>query len=318
MSNKIPFENFDIEKFKAQEFPKPTGKYPDVGRLINHLDKITALLSECAVQAVKITDKQKTDNLSVLHTNTRYTIVGNFRIRTISLIKIFSNIEDIDGNQLFDEGTATIILRSLLESYLVYFQLYNLNEADASLQEIYFNMYDLSSRLQFLKTTKNLQGLTNPPEKNPNFNNRTAQLLTDIISNKNFLALPANIQKALKRIKEGKQDYLSFVNFTQLIKASPLPNEFIGNYYSYASAFAHSEGFSSRMSQMVFESKSRWTDLNELLKFRLIYFALAISSQFFISFTTYEKTELEDELEQEVCEVLILVDFYLKAMANNP
>jgi hypothetical protein len=317
MSDKTPFENFDIEEFKAQEFPKPTGKYPDVDRLINHLDRITGLLSECAGQSVKNCVSGTGDNIYILHTNTRYTIAWNFRLRTLSLIKIFSEIEDVEGNLLFDEGTATIILRSLLESYLVYYQLYNLNQSNPDLQKIYFNMYDLSSRLQFLRSTKNIKGLNNPPEKDQKFKSETDQLIIVIINDESFASLPVKIQQAIKRIKEGKQDYLSFVNFTALIKASPLPNDFIGDYYSQASAIAHSEGFSARMSLMVFESRDKWNSLNELLKFRLIYFALSISSQFFISFIQYDRTELDDEKEKDLCEVLILVDFYLKALASN-
>ncbi len=304
MSQKIPFKNFDIEKFKAQEFPIPTGKYPDASRMINHLDKITGLLSLCASQSVKNFIKEEKDHFTILHNNTRYTIAWNFRIRTLSLIKIFSEIMDVEGKSIFDEGTATIILRSLLESYLVYYQLYNLNQTNPALQAIYFNMYDLSSRLQVLKQTKNIPGLTNPPTESLEFKGEIERLTNAISIDNDFALLPKKTQQAIKRIQDGKQDYLSFVNFNDLIKSSPLPSNFIGDYYSYASAFAHSE-----------ESQDNWKSINDLLKFRLLYFALSIASQFFICYTTYDHTELEDEAEQELCEVLILVDFYLKAMS---
>lgn len=305
-------ENFDYDSFMSREFPKPEGKYPDVDRLIKHFDKITALLMDCAIQAIKNPSK---NNISAMHENTRYTIACNFRLRSINLIKIFKEVLDIDGNAVFDEGTANIIARSLLESYLVYYRLYNGCSEDITLQNLYFNLYDLSSVLQFVKYGKSIQGSESIPFKDIEFRSQIKKLILAIKKNDRFRSLPPNVRESIENISSNRKDFLSFINFSKLIKESPLPTEFFTSYYSYSSAFAHSEGFSSRVLQMIFQSRERWTEMNEMLKFKLIYNCLGISSQFFISFIEYDHTELEDEKEKEVWEVVSLSNYYLNAMA---
>ncbi|MES2063564.1 MAG: hypothetical protein V4456_16675 [Bacteroidota bacterium] len=308
--------NFDYEGFMAREFPHPKGVYPEIGRLLEHFNKITGLLMDCALQSLKLAQSDQ-DKESVLHTNTRYTIVCNFRLRTINLIKVFSEILDIEGNAIFDEGTANVIARSLLESYLVYFRLYNGCGNDKEIQELYFNLYDLSSVLHFVKFAKSLVKIDQNKHNEINLKGHIKKLICDTTKNHKFRALPSGIQDSIRNIEAGKHDYLSFINFNKLIRESPLPTQFITSYYSYASSFAHSEGFSSSVSQMVFESKERWKAINEMLKFRLVYVCLAVSSQFFISYTEYDKTQLEDEREKDVWETLSLCNYYLEALNHN-
>lgn len=307
--------NFDYEGFMAREFPKPESKYPAIGRLLEHFNKITRLLMECALQSLKQAENDPSE--SVLHANTRYTIVCNFRLRTINLIKIFNEILDLKGGAIFDEGTANVVARSLLESYLVYFRLYNGCGNDKAIQEVYFNLYDLSSVLHFVKFGKSLQGIGQTKFDEINLRGHIRKLITDIKSNSKFRTLPSGIQDAIKKIEDGRQDYLSFINFSKLIRESPLPTDFITSYYSYASSFAHSEGFSSSVSQVYFESREKWKALNEMLKFKLIYVCLAVSAQFFISYIEYDKTQLEDDREKDVWETVSLCNYYLTALNLN-
>jgi len=310
------FEKFDYQGYMASQFPLSEAKNPDLSRLLNHFDKITALLMDCAIQTVKIR-KEEMDNVSILHNNTRYIIVCNFRLRAINLIKVFNEIVDIDGRAVFDEATANIITRSLLESYLVYFRLYNGCGGDANLQELYFNLYDLSSVLQFIKYGKAMQGAQVSSFNEGNLKVQVKKLLAEIKNNIKFGTLSPAVKESIIKISSGKQDYLSFINFNKLIRESPLPTQFLTAYYSYASAFAHSEGFSSKFTQMIFESRERWIEMNANLKFRMIYICLAVSSQFFLSYTQYDKTELEDEKERDVWEVVSLSNYYLTALQRN-
>jgi len=305
---------FDYEGFMAKEFPKPEGTYPDIGRLLEHFNRITGLLMECALQSLKQSENDQSE--SALHANTRYTIVCNFRLWTINLIKIFDDILDLKGDAIFDEGTANIVARSLLESYLVYFRLYNGCSNDKETQELYFNLYDLSSILHFVKFGRSLQGIGQKFDE-LNLGGQIKKLLKEIKSNNKFLSLPSKIHDAIKKIEAGEQDYLSFINFNKLIRESPLPTDFITTYYSYASSFAHSEGFSSSVSQVYFESREKWEALNKMLKFRLMYVCLAASSQFFISYIDYDKTQLEDDREKDVWETLSLCNYYLTALKLN-
>ena len=307
--------NFDYEGFMAREFPHPKGVYPEIGRLLEHFNKITRLLMECALESLKQTENDQSE--SVLHANTRYTIVCNFRLRTINLIKIFNEILDLKGDAIFDEGTANVVARSLLESYLVYFRLYNGCERDKEVQEVYFNLYDLSSVLHFVKFGKSLQSIGPNKFDEINLRGHIKKLINDIKNNNKFRTLPSGIHDSIKKIEVGRQDYLSFINFSKLIRESPLPTDFITSYYSYASSFAHSEGFSSSVSQVYFESREKWKALNEMLKFRLIYVCLAVSSQFFISYIEYDKTQLEDEREKDAWETLSLCNYYLEALRLN-
>lgn len=309
-------KNFDYDGFMAREFPKSGGGYPKIARQIAHFDRITALLMDCALQSVKKAHPDQ-HHASVLHDNTRYTIACNYRLRSINLIKVFDEVLDIDGDAIFDEGTANVIARSLLESYLVYFRLYNGSGNKTDTQELYFNLYDLSSVLHFVKFGKSLQIDDQTNFDLGNLNAHIKQLVNSIKMNSKFQTLSRNVQESIRKIEAGRQDYLSFMNFNGLIRESPLPTQFITSYYSYASSFAHSEGFSSKVTQMVFESKERWKKMNELLQFKLVYICLAVSSQFFISYIEYDKTEFEDEREKDVWEVLSLADYYLKALNHN-
>jgi hypothetical protein len=172
--------NFDYEGFMAREFPKPEGTYPEIGRLLEHFNKITRLLMECALQSLKQSESDQSE--SVLHANTRYIIVCNFRLRTINLIKIFNEILDLKGDAIFDEGTANVVARSLLESYLVYFRLYNGCELDKEVQEVYFNLYDLSSVLHFVKFGRSLQSIGSNKFDEINLKGHINKLITDIKS----------------------------------------------------------------------------------------------------------------------------------------
>jgi hypothetical protein len=307
--------NFDYEAFMVKEFPKPEGKFPDIGRLLEHFNKITRLLMECALQSLQQAEGNESE--SALHANTRYILVCNFRLRTINLIKVFNEILDLKGGTIFDEGTANIIARSLLESYLVYFRLYNGCGSDKETQELYFNLYDLSSILHFVKHGKWMQGIGQIKFDKAGLNGQIKKLLNDIKCSNKAQSLSKGIQDSIKKVEKGNQDYLNFINFSKLIKESPLPTDFVTSFYSYSSSFAHSEGFSSSLSQVYFESREKWKELNEMLKFRLIYVCLAVSSQFFISYIEYDKTELEDDKEQEIWETLSLCNYYLTALNLN-
>ena len=307
--------NFDYEGFIAREFPMPEGKYPDIGRSLEHLNKITKLLLDCALQSIRVAERDP--NASAVHANTRYTIVCNYRLRTMNLIKIFTELLDLKGGSIFDEGTSNIVARSLLESYLVYYRLYNGCMGDKELQDLYFSLYDLSSRLHFLKFGNTLHMVT--PEKfdEGKLKAQIGKLIREVKSNKKYCKLPQSIPNAIQRIEAGKQDYLSFINFNKLIRESPLPTELVTAYYSYTSSFAHAEGFSSIVSQVYFQSRKHWKEINEMLKFRLIYPCLAISAQFYISFIEYDKTQLADDKENDVWEVLSLCKYYLTAFNLN-
>lgn len=307
--------NFDYEGFLAREFPMPEGKYPDIGRSLEHLNKITRMLMECALQSIRVAEGDP--NASAMHANTRYTIVCNYRLRTINLIKIFTELLDLKGGSIFDEGTANIVARSLLESYLVYYRLYNGCNGDKDLQELYFTLYDLSSRLHFVKFRNTLHMVA--PEKfdEGKLKAQIGKLISEVKSNKKYIKLPQAIPNAIQKIESCKQDYLSFINFNKLIRESPLPTQLVTAYYSYTSSFAHAEGFSSIVSQVYFQSRNDWAGLNEMLKFRLIYPCLAVSAQFYISFIEYDKTQLADDKENEVWEVLSLCKYYLTAFNLN-
>jgi hypothetical protein len=315
MNENDSLNDFDYEGFMAREFPTPESTYPEIGRLLEHFNRITRLLMECALESLKRAENDK--NESALHANTRYTIVCNFRLRTINLIKIFNEIMDLKGDAIFDEGTANVVARSLLESYLVYFRLYNGWDNDKENKELYFNLYDLSSVLHFAKFGKSLHSKGNNKFDEVNLTEQIKKLIADIKGNKKFRELPKKIQDSIIKIEGGNQDYLSFINFNKLIGESPLPTEFINSYYSYASSFAHSEGFSSIVSQVYFESREKWKELNEMLKFKLIYICLAVSSQFFISYIEYDKTQLEDDREKDVSETVSLCNYYLTALNLN-
>lgn len=307
--------NFDYEGFMAREFPMPEGKYPDIGRSLEHLNRIAKMLMDCALQSIR--DAELDPNASAVHANTRYTIVCNYRLRTINLIKIFTELPDLKGGSIFDEGTANIVARSLLESYLVYYLLYNGCKGDKELQELYFTLYDLSSRLHFVKYGNTLQMVAADKFDEGKLRAQIGKLISEVKCNKKYRKLPYAIPNAIQKIEAGKQDYLSFANFNKLIRECPLPTELVAAYYSYTSSFAHAEGFSSIVSQVYFQSRKDWTALNEMLKFRLIYPCLAVSAQFYISFIEYDQTQLSDDMEKEVWEVLSLCKYYLTAFNLN-
>ena len=309
------FNNFDYEGFMTREFPMPEDKYPDIGRSLEHLNKITKLLLECALQSIRIAERDP--NTSAVHANTQYTIVCNYRLRTMNLIKIFTELLDLKGGSIFDEGTANIVARSLLESYLVYYRLYNGCKGDNELQELYFGLYELSSRLHFLKFGVTLQMVSPENFDEGKLRAQIRKLISEVKSNKKYHKLPQAIPNAIQMIETGKQDYLSLFNFNKLIRESPLPTELVTAYYSYTSSFAHAEGFSSIVSQVYFQSRKHWKEINEMLKFRLIYPLLAVSAQFYISYIEYDKTQLADDKQNEVLEVLSLCNYYLTAFNLN-
>ncbi|MGM9475185.1 hypothetical protein ACS5PU_02100 [Pedobacter sp. GSP4] len=224
---------------------------------------------------------------------------------------------DLKGGSIFDEGTANIVARSLLESYLVYYRLYNGCKGDKELQELYFGLYELSSRLHFLKFGVTLHMVSPENFDEGKLRAQIGKLISEVKSNKKYHKLPQAIPNAIQKIEAGKQDYLSLFNFNKLIKESPLPTEFVTAYYSYTSSFAHAEGFSSVVSQVYFQARKDWKALNEMLKFRLIYPLLAVSAQFYISHIEYDKTQLADDKQNEVWEVLSLCNYYLTAFNLN-
>jgi hypothetical protein len=315
MNAEESLNNFDYEGFMTREFPIPEGKYPDIGQSLGHLNKITRMLMECALQSIRVAERDP--KASAVHANTRYTIVCNYRLRTINLIKIFTELLDVKGGSIFDEGTANIVARSLLESYLVYYRLYNGCKGDKEMQKLYFTLYDLSSRLHFVKFGNTLHMVAQEKFDEASLRAQIEKLISEVKSSKKYSKLPKGITNAIQKIEAGKQDYLSFVNFNQLIRESPLPTELVTAYYSYTSSFAHTEGFSSIVSQVYFQSRKDWAALNEMLKFRLIYPCLAVSAQFYISFIEYDKTQLADDNEKEVWEVLLLCKYYLTAFNLN-
>lgn len=136
---------------------------------------------DCALESLKQAENDK--NESALHANTRYTIVCSFRLRTINLIKIFNQILALKGGAIFDEGTANVVARSLLESYLVYFRLYNGCDDDIENQELYFNLYDLSSVLHFEKFGKSLHSKGHNIFNKANLTGHIKKLIADIKGN---------------------------------------------------------------------------------------------------------------------------------------
>ncbi|SDE64954.1 hypothetical protein SAMN05216464_10892 [Mucilaginibacter pineti] len=307
---------FDYQKFMEQEFPKNKNERPSSTTLIKHIDRISALLFDCALQAVKVAPSSA-ENFQIAHTNTRYIIVSNYRLRVINLIKILDGVFDINGNVFFDDATANIMVRSLLESYLVYFRLYNECSENLVQQQLYFNLYELSSILQFRKQREEVFKKAISPGPIIDFKPEVDDLIDMLEKNSEYELAPEQLRKNVQAVKAGKKDYLSYMNFTAAIKTSPLPTNFATHYYSYASAFAHSEGFSIKYAQMRFENKKEWPASNELIKFKLLADCLYITSQFLSSFIEYDHTQLEDEREREVWEVVSLAAYYTSAMNKN-
>ncbi|RZJ72366.1 MAG: hypothetical protein EOO47_22475 [Flavobacterium sp.] len=307
-------ENADYLSFLNREFPNPKGRYPDIDRSISHLDKISKQLLECArrIHGQAEDDKKQ----SALHINTRTITAGNFRIRTISLIKTFNDIMDARGDLIFDQGTANIIVRSLLESYLVYYRLYNGCKGNKNIQELYFNLYDLSSVLHYVKYANSMLSSLKNKVDDDSLSKRIADLISRIKKTKEYQKLPTKIRDGVSKIELGQQDYLSLINFNRLIRESPLPTELITSYYSYASSFTHSEGFSADILQAYFESRAQRKSINDMLKFRLVYICLAVSSQFFKSFNEYDSVEMQPE-DNEMREAIWLSNYYHTAINHN-
>lgn len=316
MDNDNKGGDFDYQKFMAQEFPVDKAELPSTVVLIRHVDRISALLFDCALQSVKVAPGNG-DNFQINHTNTRYILVSNYRLRLINLLKVLDGVLDIEGNVFFDDATANIIVRSLLESYLVYDKLYNGNLGNVDQQQYYFNLFELSSLLQFIKQRDEIYKRAQNADPFPDFKQDISNLLDLIEKNSEFASAPEQLRKSIQAVKSGKKNYLSFMNFTAAIKSSPLPTNFATHYYSYASAFAHSEGFGIKFSQMRFENKKEWPKRNELLKFRLLADCLYITSQFFIAYIEYDHTQLEDDREKDVWEVVSLAAYYISAMNKN-
>lgn len=306
--------NFNYQEFMKNEFPQSKEELPSELKLIEHFDRITSLLFDSANNLLK-QQKESGKVLSALFENTRHTIVANYRIRSINLIRTLNEVLNIDGKGLFDEGTVNIITRSLLESYLIYFFLYRESEKQPEERELKFMLYELSSILHFQKYSNSfLKKNSNNASNMPNFENDINSLILKIEKNTHLQNQTKRIIHSINKIKQKKQNYLSFINFTSLIKSSPLPTNFAQEYYSYASSFAHSEGFSLTMSQMTHKNVEKWNKLNRLMKFKALSICLYISSQFLISFIENEKIEFEDDRGKTMSEVFSLSSYYVKAM----
>jgi len=311
-------EDFNYSKFMEGEFPKLKDQLPDEKKLVKHLERITSLLFDTATNLLN-QQKASGDNLDPDFENIRYTIIVNFRLRILSLTKIFDEISNVDGKKIFDEGTANVIIRSLLEIYLTYFYLYPTPELLISDKELRFNLYKLSSLLHF----KNYQSALiekhgEPLENAINLNDQIQSVILEIESNPAFNNLTSRIKDAINRVKSNKQDFFSFMNFNKLIKESPLPTKFISEYYSFASSFSHSEGFSIKFSQMLHGNVENWGILNEKLKFRSLSICLYLASQFLESLlSNNESLETEDEKELELKQVFSIAIFYLTSMRLN-
>jgi len=310
-------KNFNYEEFMKNEFPNSKEKLPEETKLINHLDRITGLLFDNATALLK-QKKESEEKLVPSFENIRYTMISNYRIRSISLMKVFSEIFNIDNQSLFDEGTACIITRNMLESFLIYYHLYKEPEKNLGERELKFDLYELSSILQFNRHADFLSKKNGPKEfKRPDLQSEINQLILRIESNIAFKRLPKKIIDSINGIKLKKLSFLSFVNFNTLIINSPLPTNFTRDYYSYASAFAHSEGFSVDMSRMIHQNVENWGYLNKILKFKTLTMCLYLSSLFLLTFIKDEKIEFEDEREKDLFEILSLVNFYNQAMECN-
>ena len=65
------------------------------------------------------------------------------------------------------------------------------------------------------------------------------------------------------------------------------------------------------------EKKEQWHDLNNKLRFRLLAYALYISSDFLRLSVALDQPELPDERETVALEAISLSTYYVKAMNNN-
>jgi len=308
---------FDYTDFINEEFPAKKEELPSHKKLVEHFDRITALLFDSANQLLK-QKKHSGNDLNAQFENIRHTLIANYRLRSINLMKTLEEVKNVDGEGLIDEGTVNIIARSLLESYLVFFNLYKQSSQDLETQKLYFSLYELSSILQFKKYTAAV--LKKNSRQNPanlDLDKKTSVLIDQVINNTSYDTLSKKVKDSIVRVKDKKQDFLSFINFSKLIKLSPLPTNFATEYYSYASSFAHSEGFSINISQMLQGNPQKWQLFNKLLKFRLMSVCLYISSQFLISFIEDEQIQSDDDQELDLMQVFSLADYYIKAMNRN-
>src|SRR5690606_23420202 len=156
---------------------------------------------------------------------------SGFRIRILSLFKVLGSIIDVTGAEYFDEPTANIIIRSLLENYLIYYLLYHQTSGDRDLQNLYFNLFDLSSALQFKKFNNSIKSNSNTS----NIEKDIVSIIGNIEKNPRFNNAEKKIIRSVEKIKNGQQDFISFVNFTKLIENSPLPTNYFKDHYSYSS-----------------------------------------------------------------------------------
>jgi hypothetical protein len=309
--------NFNYTEFMNNEFPKSTKELPQEAKLVEHFDRITSLLFDSANGLLK-QRKESGKELVAIFENTRHTLIANYRLRSINLMRVFNEVFNVDNKSLFDEGTANIITRSLLENYLIFNYLYKESKESTPDSVLKFSLYELSSVLQFQKHADSISKKSLPVAfKKPDLEKDIDALLVKIETNDLYKKQPKKIVDSIKRIKSKKQDFLSFINFNSLIRNSPLPTNFAKDYYSYASSFAHSEGFSLTMSQMLHRNTEKWGLLNKLMKFRILTICLYTSSQFLISFIEDEKINFEDEHEQSILEVLSLSKYYVDAMNCN-
>lgn len=305
------------DEFMRNEFPKNADEMPQEFKLVNHFDRITSLLFDSANGLLKHR-KESGEKLVGLFENTRHTIVANYRLRSINLMRIFNEVFNVNHQSLFDEGTANIIVRSLLESFLIFNYLYKETKANTEESEFKFYLYELASILHFQKYTNSISKNSSLPLfKQSLLENDIDNLILKIEAHKAFKKQPKKIIDSIARIKSKRQNFLTFINFNSLITKSPLPTSFTKDYYSYASSFAHSEGFSLNMSQMINRNIEKWGEINRLNKFRVLTICLYVSSRFLISFIEGEKIEFEDEREMELFEVFSLANYYVEAMNLN-
>ena len=305
------------EEFRRSEFPKDVKELPQESKLINHFDRITSLLFDSANALLK-QRKESGEELVGLFENTRHTIVASYRLRSINLMRILKGVFNVDLQSLFDEGTANIIVRSLLESFLIFNYLYKESKENTEESKFKFHLYELASILHFQKHTDSISKNNNLPLfKKSDLEKDVDNLILKIETSPIFKKQPKKIIDSINKLKSKKQNFLTFINFNYLIAKSPLPTNFTKDYYSYASSFAHSEGFSLSISQMINRNIEKWSKINRLNKFRVLTICLFVSSQFLISFIEGEKLEFEDEKEMELFEVFALSNYYVEAMNHN-
>ncbi|WP_379093346.1 DUF5677 domain-containing protein [Pedobacter sp. UC225_65] len=305
------FKNFDHQKFMEQEFP--LGSSFTFDRSLKHMNMMTSFLTDLASLML---DKNPM-SMANEHLNVIYTLITNYHLRSITLAQSFEFVRLDNGKSIFDDATPKILFRSLIESYLIFFYLFEKNKDFSNLN---FLLYELQSLLHLKKSISYSQTLSEGKLSltSSKANAMIQSKLQQIMEHESYLMLDKNFRKEIVKVQNGSKHYITLFTFEALMRESELPTDLIINEYSDTSASVHSQLFGLKASQMMFNmSYNDNKGVFEKAKFRLMAQCLYLTSQWVYSFIRTIKMEFEDEYEQQLGEVISLSVYYREALLKN-